>query len=265
MKFRLCLIALAISLSLRAEDVALSALINARDADYEHARPVADKNAKNQPLRIAGREFAKGVGFQADNRSAIELNGATHFTALTGVDDATESALAVRLEVLADGQSLWRREMKKGDAPVTIDLDLRGKKTLVVAVADLGNNYTQALADFADANLALPDGATAKPKSVYLPAVDEAPVILTPAPSASPRINNARVFGVRPGNPFFFQIAATGERPMKFAADDLPAGLALDTATGRITGKIAAAGTHVVVLHATNARGAGFDAEFAVA
>ena len=54
MKLRCCLLALAFSFSLRAaEDVWLSAVVSVRDADNEHTRPVLDKNAKNQPLRIA--------------------------------------------------------------------------------------------------------------------------------------------------------------------------------------------------------------------
>ena len=35
-------------------------------------------------------------------------------------------------------------------------------------------------------------------------------LILTPKPSAFPRINGAKVFGVRPGHPVLFTIAATG-------------------------------------------------------
>ncbi len=45
-----------------------------------------------------------------------------------------------------------------------------------------------------------------------------APYILTPAAPATPRINGANVFGVRPGSPFLFTIPATGERPMEFSA-----------------------------------------------
>jgi alpha-galactosidase len=41
----------------------------------------------------------------------------------------------------------------------------------------------------------------------------EAAVILTPAPGPAPRINGARVLGVRPGSPFLFRIPATGGRP----------------------------------------------------
>jgi alpha-galactosidase len=79
--------------------------------------------------------------------------------------------------------------------------------------------------------------------------------ILTPAESPSPKINGAKVFGVRPNNPFLFTIAATGTRPMTFAADGLPAGLQLDGQTGRITGTLPTAGSFDVTLKATNASG----------
>jgi alpha-galactosidase len=231
----------------------LAPLINPRDSDYEHARPAVDRNAANRPLAIAGQAFAKGLGTQVDNRTALELKGAVRFTASAGVDDATESALPVHLEVQLDGQVAWQKEMKKGEAPAPIDLDVKGKKTLVLVCRDLGNNYSQALVDWADAQLVVEGD---RPATMVAPALPEPAVILTPKPAATPRINGPRVFGVRPGHPFLYAIPATGERPMKFSADGLPAGLALDAATGRITGTIAAAGTHRVALRATNARGA---------
>ncbi len=79
--------------------------------------------------------------------------------------------------------------------------------------------------------------------------------ILTPAPSPEPRIVGARIFGVRPGSPFLFTIPATGERPMTFAAKGLPAGLALDAKTGRITGRLSKRGEYTVTLIATSAAG----------
>ena len=84
---------------------------------------------------------------------------------------------------------------------------------------------------------------------------DPAPASLTPPEAPAPRINGPGVFGVRPGSPFLYTIPATGERPMRFAATGLPAGLALDPATGRLTGVLPAAGRHEVMLHAVNARG----------
>ena len=82
-----------------------------------------------------------------------------------------------------------------------------------------------------------------------------APYILTPPAPATPRINGANVFGLRPGSPFLFTIPATGERPMKFTADDLPKSLKLDSATGRITGVLKRKGEYTVTLRAKNSLG----------
>jgi alpha-galactosidase len=81
------------------------------------------------------------------------------------------------------------------------------------------------------------------------------PEIRTPQSPATPRINGPGIFGVRPGNPFFYRIPATGERAMRFSADNLPTGLELDAQTGLITGSLFQAGEHVVMLRATNAKG----------
>jgi len=78
----------------------------------------------------------------------------------------------------------------------------------------------------------------------------------TPKAPATPRINGANIFGVRPGNPFLYHIPATGERPMTFSADGLPKGLKLDAATGNITGSVADAGKYAVTFHAKNSKGA---------
>ena len=83
----------------------------------------------------------------------------------------------------------------------------------------------------------------------------EEKVILTPKPGLAPRINGARIFGVRPGSPFLFTIPATGERPMTFAVEGLPDGLAVDAATGQITGTLAARGEYAVTFKATNRLG----------
>jgi len=81
------------------------------------------------------------------------------------------------------------------------------------------------------------------------------PGILTPPPSVTPRINGPSIFGVRPGSPFLYTVPATGDRPIAFSADGLPAGLSLDSATGRITGRLAEQATYGVVLRASNPLG----------
>lgn len=80
--------------------------------------------------------------------------------------------------------------------------------------------------------------------------------ILTPPPPLTPRINGPRIFGVRRGSPFRYQVPATGERPLLFEAENLPAGLTIKGDSGLITGKLGTAGQHQVRLRVTNRRGA---------
>ncbi len=79
--------------------------------------------------------------------------------------------------------------------------------------------------------------------------------ILTPKPPATPRINGPKVFGVRPGHPVLFTVAATGDRPMQFSAEGLPEGVKLDAKTGFLSGKSDKPGEYKITLHAKNAKG----------
>ncbi len=90
---------------------------------------------------------------------------------------------------------------------------------------------------------------------LVLPAPGQEAVILTPKPPPTPRINGARIFGVRPGRPFLFTIPATGERPMTFEVDDLPAGLAVNAVNGQITGRLQNPGQYTVLFRASNRLG----------
>ena len=95
---------------------------------------------------------------------------------------------------------------------------------------------------------------SASAESLPADAQNAAP-ILTPAPRSEPRINGPSVFGVTPGAPLLYTIPATGDRPIEFSVDSLPSGLALDPATGQITGSLPANGEFAVVLKAKNAAG----------
>lgn len=86
-------------------------------------------------------------------------------------------------------------------------------------------------------------------------AIDQTKFILTPKPSKKPRLNNALVYGCRPGNDFLYRIPCQGERPVKFSAQGLPEGLRLDENTGIIQGIAPAAGSYRVVLSAKNKSG----------
>ncbi|HEX4665994.1 MAG TPA: glycoside hydrolase family 27 protein [Chthoniobacterales bacterium] len=87
------------------------------------------------------------------------------------------------------------------------------------------------------------------------PTPNSFPILTPPAPSA-PRLNGARIFGARPGSPFRFHVSATGERPMEFAAENLPSELTINRADGLITGTLRSRGRQVVRLRVRNRFGA---------
>jgi alpha-galactosidase len=80
-------------------------------------------------------------------------------------------------------------------------------------------------------------------------------VVLTPKPSANPRINGARVFGVRPNAPVQYTIAATGIRPLEYSAENLPKSLELDKGAGIITGTLVNEGEYTVTIKVKNSAG----------
>lgn len=79
--------------------------------------------------------------------------------------------------------------------------------------------------------------------------------ILTPAAPAAPRFNTAPVYGVRPGSPVHYRFGVSGERPMTFTSDNLPAGLKLDAQKGVLSGSIATRGDYTFTVKASNAKG----------
>ena len=85
---------------------------------------------------------------------------------------------------------------------------------------------------------------------------DDARLILTPKPPAEAKINGPTVYGARPGHPFLYRIPCTGVRPVRFAAQGLPASLHLDPDTGIITGSTPdKPGVYAVTLRAANSKG----------
>ncbi len=97
--------------------------------------------------------------------------------------------------------------------------------------------------------------AQAQPPAATNSVSTNAAFILTPKDSPKPAIHSAKVFGVRPGSPFLYTVAATGDRPLTFSATGLPATLKLDPQTGQITGSLASTGEYDVTLHAKNSLG----------
>jgi len=83
----------------------------------------------------------------------------------------------------------------------------------------------------------------------------EEEIIAAAKPEAAPHFNGALIVGIRPGTPFLYSLAVTGERPVTFLAKKLPRGLELDSRTGIITGSLAGAGEYTFKVTAKNSVG----------
>lgn len=216
--------------------------------------PMKNKSLDGHTLSVGGITAERGFGTHAESSLLVKLDGkAKRFTAKVGVDDEVNDRRAsVEFFVYGDGKELWKSgRMGFGDAPKEVSVPLAGVKMLELSITDAGDGINYDHADWMNAQIEA-DGVQAFATSG---AASVEPYILTPPAPATPRINGASVFGVRPGSPFLFTVPATGDRPMTFSATNLPPGLQIDPATGRITGKIATAGTYEVTLGAKNAKG----------
>ena len=170
-------------------------------------------------MTIAGKTFERGFGTHAESSLFIKLDGkAKSFTALVGVDDDVKGRHpAVEFIVFGDGAKLWSSGiMQDGDTARLCSVKLSGVKQLELRVTDAGNGGSDH-ANWADAKF---EAAGVTSFATFYPVPSE-PYILTPKPSAKPKINSASVFGVRPGSPFLFRIPATGDRPMTFQVTGL--------------------------------------------
>ncbi|MFH0991186.1 MAG: NPCBM/NEW2 domain-containing protein [bacterium] len=213
----------------------------------------ANKSVTEKQLSIAGQNFAEGVGTHASSAIWIQLDGKTDlFIAKVGVDDgAKEKPGSVLFRILGDGKQLWASgTMKPGQPASDVRVKLGGIKTLILMAGDAGDGISFDHADWVDAKFTYHGKA---PIITHPPL--EPKVTLTRKSGPKPKINGAKIFGVRPSSPFLFTIASTGDRPMTFAVKGLPAGLRVDERSGQITGAIAQRGTYHVTFAAGNKLG----------
>ncbi|HBB91808.1 MAG TPA: alpha-galactosidase [Bacteroidales bacterium] len=213
----------------------------------------ADRSVTGKNLIIAGQKFEFGVGTHANSIIRLSLNRKpVRFTAKVGMDDATMGAPgSVSFVVLGDGKVLWESPvMKPGTPALSVDIEIKKIKTLLLEVRDGGDGIAYDHGNWAEAVFT---GDVAG-ITLWKPEVEPA-VILTPRPGPKPRINGARIYGVRPGNPVLFKIAATGDKPLKYEALSLPAGLSVDPSTGIFSGSVAEPGIYTMTFRVSNALG----------
>ena len=221
----------------------------------EGIRPVSAKsNYSHDSMRIKGVHYKRGIGAQSPCVLVFALHKkAKHFSALVGSDDLGNKDIPVTFYVVGDKKVLFEsKEMRIGDAPIQVDIDLTGIEQLGLLVTDkvggVGNKRTYA--NWANASIEMIGNHLPEH-----PINNDPTFILTPKDKPTPKINSAKIMGVRPGNPFLYTIAATGIRPMQFSAENLPKGLSVSPETGIITGNLNNRGVYTTTIVAKNKLG----------
>lgn len=119
-----------------------------------------------QPMKIAGRTFAHGLGTHAASEIVYELDGAlTNFSAWVGVDDEMKGYTnsSVVFQVFADGIKLFDSGMMRlNDVAKPVSVPLAGVNELKLVVTDAGDGIHCDHADWAEAVLL--GGALPAPK-----------------------------------------------------------------------------------------------------
>lgn len=246
--FDLFVVGLAASQTVWLDELDLST------ATQGYGVPMKNKSCDGKTLTIAGETFERGMGSHAESLLTIILDGkANLFTAKVGIDDEVKGQHpAAEFIVKGDGKQLWSSGiMHLGDTARPCSVKLYGVKKLELLVTDGGNGNYYDHVNWVDAKFETTGVTSFK---TFNPVSDEI-YILTPKPSAEPRLTGAKVFGVRPGSPFQHLVTATGDRPMIFSAKGLPKNLRIDSQTGLITGVVSKPGTYNVTVAAKNAKG----------
>lgn len=220
--------------------------------------PRVGRTVRDKPIRLGGVEYPHGIGTRSISEFVIDLKGnATRFASVVGIDDEIRGDVgSVSFEVWADDARVAASGiMGPGDTPKLLSADLTGARVLTLLVDDGGDTSNDDEVAWAGAMIELLQPARERPVA-YIPPAEELPRIAAPSTASQPAIHGPRVTGATPGRPFLFRVPATGSPPLRFSAQGLPAGLALDAATGIISGKIESAGESVVQLSVRGPSGA---------
>lgn len=217
--------------------------------------PQINKSVVWTPLTVNGVVYERGIGAHSIGRMLFDLDGkALSISGLAGADDNNLYAGKFQFKIIGDRKELWKSGVvKKGDPIQEFNVDLSGIDKVLLLVEECGDGIMYDHADWI--NVKVTTRGEVKPIPACPKAIAKEKYILTPQSPEHPIINNPLVYGARPGNPFLWTIMATGQRPMKFEASELPDGLKLDQTTGFITGKAKTKGEYKVLLKATNDKG----------
>lgn len=213
------------------------------------------------PLTVDGIVYNRGIGTHSEGIIALSLHGsASRFRAIVGVDDevadyAPSNRSKVRFRLADEGGSvLFDTTLDVHSDPRTaeIDVDISGMQTLYLLTGTSDDTFEYDHGNWLNARIVHAGNAP------YTTALQQAPnpVIAAPIEGGMPRINGASLVAVGVAKPIVYTIPASGLNPKHYMASNLPSGVNLDEATGRLSGSISQEGRYPITVTVTNALGA---------
>ncbi len=145
-------------------------------------------NGHEPPLTLKTGVVAKGLGVHASSSVEFPLGGqCSSFSAVVGLDQAylDQTGHTVNFQVLVDGNV--KREsgvLNKDSAPVKLEVDLAGGKTLKLVVTDGGDGNAYDHADWTDAKVTC--GTVSNPQPPVTPPSPPTPPVTPPSPPTPP-------------------------------------------------------------------------------
>jgi len=213
------------------------------------------KSVNGNPIRMAGKEYSRGLGSHAEACWRVKLKGSVdRFEALVGIDDEVTVDGSVVFEIWADGKLVMQSPLLKvGSKPYPVRVNLKGVQEVLLTIQDGGNGNYCDHADWADARFILASKSSPVPAGIPYD-ISKITYIHRAIPD-KPEIHSPAAIGGTPNRDFLYRLPVSGKRPMAFLVKNLPEGLSLDSATGILTGKLLDAGTTRAVIEAQNKYG----------
>jgi len=152
----LALSALSPAQSAAKPDVYLSDIRAIRATNGWNGEPRPDLSIEDNPIRIRGKAFGKGMGVHAYSELVYRAHPQIErFTAIVGIDDEKQddAGASVTFGVYADDKELFlSKVLTPADAPLPIDVAIpKGAKLIRLVVGDGGNGISCDHADWAEA------------------------------------------------------------------------------------------------------------------
>ncbi len=229
--------------------------IDRSDMVYSYRKPYEGRSIDGGLLTLDGKVYERGLGSHAKWYLSVPVGGnALSFEAKVGIDDEMKNRrqASVVFNVYGDGKLLATSGLlKRKKRTADLKVDLRGVNVVALEITDGGDGNDSDHADWVNAFFMFKDGTGP---------VDPASLtrqlgILTPPAAATPRINGATVFGVRPHSPIIWRMAVTGEKPIKISVEGLPPGAYFDESIPAILGAVVRRGEYPLTVTAKNAKG----------